>query len=87
MAKKPDYEYKDASSHDEHDAAVAAPNPHVLTLQDGTRPVWVRKSAVEAFTTLGDPVASFRVLLGSGTAFFVNATDEAKDALLDALVE
>ena len=66
---------------------VGAPNPHVLTLLDGTRPDWVRKSAVEAFTTIGEPVVSFRVLLQSGTAFFVNPTDEAKEALLDALVE
>jgi hypothetical protein len=65
---------------------AAVPPAHVLTLMDGTRPVWVRKTAVEAFTTIGDPVVSFRVLLGSGTAFFVNATDEAKEALLDALV-
>jgi len=64
----------------------AAPPPHVLTLHDGTRPVWVRKSSVEAFTTIGEPVVSFRVLLQSGATFFVNPTDEAKEALLDALI-
>jgi hypothetical protein len=81
MAKK---SYDDVT---EPEVAAAPPPPHILTLMDGTRPVWVRKSAVEAFTTIGDPVVQFRVLLQSGTAFFVNPTDEAKDALLDALVE
>ena len=65
----------------------AAPAPHILTLMDGTRPVWVRKSAVEAFHGLGDPVTSIRVLLRSGQSLIVAWTDEAKEALLDALVE
>ena len=86
MAKKTTYD-DDVVFDDPKHPDADAPPARVLTLLDGTRPVWVRKSSVEAFTTIGDPVVSFRVLLHSGTAFFVNATDDAKEALLDALVE
>jgi hypothetical protein len=67
--------------------AAAEPRPRFLTAMDGTRPVWIRLSAIDAFHGLGDPVSSYRILLRSGQAFIVTATEEVKLELLDALVE
>lgn len=66
---------------------AAEPRPRFLTAMDGTRPVWIRLSAIDAFHGLGDPVSSYRILLRSGQAFIVTATEDVKLELLDALVE
>ncbi len=88
MTKKPSTGYDDDVRMTEPDKVGATePRPRFLTAMDGTRPVWIRLSAIDAFHGLGDPVSSYRILLRSGQAFIVTATEDVKADLLDALVE
>ena len=88
MSKKPSTGYDDDVRMTESDKVGATePRPRFLTAMDGTRPVWIRLSAIDAFHGLGDPVSSYRILLRSGQAFIVTATEDVKANLLDALVE
>lgn len=89
MSKKPSTGYDDDVRMTEPDKVGAAePRPRYVTAMDGTRPVWIRASAIDAVHGLGgEPPVSWRILLRSGQAFIVAATEDAKLELLDALVE
>lgn len=56
-----------------------------VTVTDGTRPVYIRRIAIDAFYALGEPPVSFRIVLRSGEALIVNWSEAAKTALLDAI--
>jgi hypothetical protein len=67
-------------------------SPNYITVLDGTNPVYIRPSAVDAIHGLGRPAddglpTAWRIVLRSGATFIVTGVELAKTQVLQALSE